>query len=52
MFSPSEIDNVAWFLLLLIAAWILVTALVDLSGGRSDRQSEQPTDDRLDGKGD
>lgn len=52
MFSPNEIDNVAWFLVLLIGGWILVNALVDLSGDRFERRGKQAADDRLDGKGD
>ncbi len=52
MFSPYEIDNVAWFLVLLIGGWILVNALVDVSGERSERRRKRPADDRLDGKGD
>jgi hypothetical protein len=52
MFSPNEIDHIAWFLVLLIAAWIVVNALVDLSGERSERRRKQAADKRLDGKGD
>ncbi len=52
MFSPNEIDHVAWFLVLLIGGWILVNALVDLSGERSERRREQAADELLDGKGD
>jgi hypothetical protein len=52
MFSTNEIDHVAWFLVLLMGAWIVVNALVDLSGERSERRRKQAADDRLDGKGD
>ncbi len=52
MFSPDEIDHVAWFLVLLIAAWILVNALVDVSGERAERRRKRAADERLDGKGD
>ncbi len=52
MFSPNEIHNVAWFLVLLIGAWVLVNALVDLSGSRADRRRERAADERIDGKGD
>jgi hypothetical protein len=52
MFSPNEIDHIAWFLVLLIAVWIVVNALVDLSGERSERRRKQAADKRLDGKGD
>ena len=48
----NEIDHVAWFLVLLMGAWIVVNALVDLSGERSERRRKQAADDRLDGKGD
>ncbi len=34
MFSLSEIDHGAWFLFLLMGGWVVVNALVDLSGGR------------------
>lgn len=51
MFSPYEIDHVAWFLVLLIAAWVLVNALVDLSGERAERR-KRAADEHLDGKGD
>jgi len=52
MFSPSEVDHVAWFLVVLIGAWIVVNALVDVSGDRSEQRRKQAADDRLDGKGD
>ncbi len=52
MFSPSEINHVAWFLVLLIGGWILVTALVDVSGERSERRREQAANDLRDGTGD
>jgi hypothetical protein len=53
MFSLQEIDNVAWFLFLLMGGWIVVNALVDLSGDRrpfsdsvEDRATEEPRDKR------
>ncbi|MEZ4506519.1 MAG: hypothetical protein R2848_11925 [Thermomicrobiales bacterium] len=49
MFSPSELDHVAWFLVLLIAAWVLVNALVDVSGDRTERRRKRTVDDRIDG---
>ena len=49
MFSPNEIGHVAWFLVLLIAAWILVNALVDVSGERRRRRA---ADEHLDSKND
>lgn len=52
MFSPNEIDHIAWFLVLLMGGWILVNALVDLSGARADRRRERAAEERLDGKGD
>ena len=52
MFSPNEIDHVAWFLVLLIGSWILVNALVDLSEERSERRRRQAAEERLDGQGD
>lgn len=52
MFSPTEIHNVAWFLVLLIGAWVIVNALIDISGGRSGRRQERVSDEHLDGKGD
>jgi hypothetical protein len=52
MFSPAELDHIAWFLVLLIGGWILVNALVDVSGARSDRRREQAADERIDGQGD
>lgn len=51
MFSPYEIDHVAWFLVLLIGGWILVNALVDISGERRERH-ERISDERRDGQGD
>ncbi len=32
MFSLTDIDQVAWLLVLLMGGWIVVNALVDLSG--------------------
>ena len=52
MFSPTEINHVAWFLVLLIGGWILVNALVDVSEERSERRREQAANDLRDGTGD
>lgn len=52
MFSPTEINHVAWFLVLLIGGWIVVNALVDVSEERSERRREQSANDLRDGKGD
>lgn len=43
MFSLSEIDHIAWMLLCMIGAWVVVNALVDLSG--DGRQFSDPLDD-------
>ena len=52
MFSPNEIDHIAWFLVLIMGAWILVNALVDLSGERFEKRRERAPEERHDGKGD
>ncbi|MCA9859609.1 MAG: hypothetical protein KC438_07800 [Thermomicrobiales bacterium] len=55
MFSPNEIDHIAWFLVLLMGAWLVVNALVDLSAGRKPslrKRSERSNDKQLDGQGD
>ncbi len=47
MFSFSEIDHVAWFLFLLIGAWVGVNALVDLSGDKTPfTEPQEPVEDR------
>ena len=47
MFSFSEIDHVAWFLFLLMGAWIGVNALVDLSGDQTPfGESQDSADER------
>lgn len=33
MFSLTNIDHVAWFLVLMVALWLLASILVDLSRG-------------------
>ena len=49
MFSLSEIDHVAWFLLLLMGGWVAVNALVDLSGDRRPfGKTKDAVEDRLD----
>lgn len=49
MFSPTELDNVAWFLLLLMGAWLVVNAVVDLSRDRAHyRDPRKSTEDRSD----
>lgn len=49
MFSLTELDNVAWVLLLLMVAWLVVNALVDLSSGRAhSRDARKPVDERRD----
>lgn len=46
MFSFAEIDHVAWVLLLLMAGWVAVNALVDLSGGWTPfRKSKKSAED-------
>ncbi|MCC6673750.1 MAG: hypothetical protein IT339_01025 [Thermomicrobiales bacterium] len=51
MFSLTEIDNVAWILLLLMGVWLAVNALVDLSSDRvSVRKSKESVDDRTDSR--
>jgi hypothetical protein len=44
MFSLQEIDSIAWVLFLLMGGWIVVNALVDLSGDRA--PFSDSTDDR------
>jgi len=51
MFSLTEIDNVAWILLLLMGVWLAINALIDLSSDRASvRKSRQRTDDRTDSR--
>jgi hypothetical protein len=52
MFSTNEIDHIVWFLVLLMGGWIVVNALVDLGGERSERRRKRAAEERLDGKGD
>ncbi len=49
MFSPYEIDHVAWFLVLLIGVWIFVNALIDVSG---ERRRKRAADEHIENKGD
>ncbi len=47
MFSFSEIDHVAWFLLLLMGAWVGVNVLVDLSGDKTPSgESQESAEER------
>lgn len=49
MFSLTEIDHVAWLLFLMMAGWVVVNALVDLSVDRSRfRRSKDAAGDRPD----
>ncbi len=47
MFSISQVDHVAWILLLLMGGWVVVNALIDLSGDRTHfRKPKESADDR------
>lgn len=47
MFSLTEIDHVAWLLFLMMGGWVVVNALVDLSGDRLHfRKSKDSADKR------
>lgn len=47
MFSTSQIDHVAWLLFLLMAGWVVVNALVDLTGDRTPfGESNETADER------
>ncbi len=35
MFSLNEVDHIAWVIFLFMGGWIVVNALVDLSGDRN-----------------
>ena len=49
MFSLSDIDHVAWLLLLMMGGWVVVNALVDLSGDRAPfGKSKKSTDEKPD----
>ncbi len=49
MFSLTELNDVAWLLFLLMAAWVLVNALVDLSSDRASmRKSKNASDEGAD----
>lgn len=49
MFSLTEIDDVAWILLLLMGVWLAVNVLIDLSTDRTlSHDSKKHTDERID----
>ncbi len=44
MFSLTEIDNVAWILLLLMGVWRAINALIDLSSDRASVRNQATTE--------